>query len=300
MRRRRQDREHQAYMQSILSEPDSADAWNQIEPLLDHAMGELDRKDHDALVVRFFEGRNFKEASALLGTTEAGAKMRVNRALERLRKIFTKRGISISAAVIAGAVSMNSVHAAPATLAASVTMAAVKGTAVTTSTATLIQLTLKYMAWTKVKIATAIGAVALLSVGTATVMTQPSPAPTTTTKPKTETGYTTPEATLQTLIAALKAADHQKFAASCTPEKAAQFHARNADKSPEELKQEALAQAKAFEKLEVVSKRTISPTEIHMHIKGVGHSPGASAGDREVVARMKKIGNDWKFDGEQR
>src|SRR5205085_10253463 len=112
-------------------------------PLLDDAMAQLGQKDHDALILRFFERRNFKEVSSALGATEAGAKMRVNRALEKLRKIFAKRGILVPAAAIVGAVSLNSVQAAPASLAATVTTAAVNGTTLGASTATLIKTTLK-------------------------------------------------------------------------------------------------------------------------------------------------------------
>src|SRR5206468_1667346 len=131
MRRRRQEREHAAYMQSTLTDPDTlaASAWTQIEPLLETAMGHLGQADHDALVVRYLEGRSFREVSQALGTTEAGAKMRVNRALEKLRRFFDKRGVTISATLIAGAVSAHSVQGAPAGLAASVTLAAAKGTA---------------------------------------------------------------------------------------------------------------------------------------------------------------------------
>src|SRR5277367_2069352 len=56
VQRRRQHREQEAYMQSILNEPES-EAWPHIAPLLDGAMEQLGRKDHDALVLRFFEGR---------------------------------------------------------------------------------------------------------------------------------------------------------------------------------------------------------------------------------------------------
>jgi RNA polymerase sigma factor (sigma-70 family) len=148
---RRQQREQEAYMQSPLNEPDP-EAWRQIEPLLDEAMAELGEKDHNALVLRYFEGRNFKDVSAALGTSEAGAKMRVNRALEKLRKFFARRGLTFSTAAVAGAVSANSVQAAPSGLAATATAAAVKGTAVSTSTLTLLKTTLKLMAWSKLKI----------------------------------------------------------------------------------------------------------------------------------------------------
>jgi RNA polymerase sigma factor (sigma-70 family) len=153
IQRRRQCREQEAHMQSILNEPEPED-WRQIAPLLDAAMERLGQKDHDAIVLRFFEGRNFREVGVALGASEDAAKMRVSRAVEKLRKFFTKRGVVLTAAVIAGAISTNSVRAAPATLAKSATAAAIaKGAAAGGSTLTLIKGTLKLMAWTKAKAA---------------------------------------------------------------------------------------------------------------------------------------------------
>ena len=95
--------------------------------------------------------------------------MRVNRALEKLRKFFSKRGIVFPAALIAGAVSANSVHAAPVGLAISVTATAAKGSAVAASTLTLVKGALKLMAWTKMKTTAVTGAVILLTAGTGVV-----------------------------------------------------------------------------------------------------------------------------------
>ncbi|HEX7618623.1 MAG TPA: sigma-70 family RNA polymerase sigma factor, partial [Verrucomicrobiae bacterium] len=142
IQRRRQHREQEAHMQSILNEaePMHEETWNQIAPLLDGAMEQLGQKDHDAVVLRFFEGRNFKEVGAALGTGEDAAKMRVNRALEKLRKFFTKRGVNSTTAILAGAISANSVQAAPVALAKSVTAVAIaKGAAASGSTLTLIK-----------------------------------------------------------------------------------------------------------------------------------------------------------------
>ena len=130
--RRRQFREQESQMQSILNESDS-DAWNQIAPLLDEALNCLGEKEHDAVVLRFFDGKELKQVGAAMGTTEDGARMRVNRGLEKLREFFTKRGVTLSTAAIAGAVSANSVQAAPAGLAAAITAAALSGTAITTT-----------------------------------------------------------------------------------------------------------------------------------------------------------------------
>jgi RNA polymerase sigma factor (sigma-70 family) len=162
IQQRRRRREQEAHMQSTLNEAASEsmleETWNQIAPLLDGAMEQLGQKDHDAVVLRFFEGRNFKEVGAALGASEDAAKMRVNRALEKLRKFFTKRGVSSTTAIIAGTISANSVQAAPVALAKSVTAVAIaKGAAASGSTLTLIKGALKIMAWTKMKTAVAVG-----------------------------------------------------------------------------------------------------------------------------------------------
>ena len=90
----------------------------------------LAQKDHDAVVLRFFEGRNFKEVGAALGASEDAAKMRVNRALEKLHRYFGRQGISSTTAILAGTISANFVQPAPVALAKSVTaMTIAKGAA---------------------------------------------------------------------------------------------------------------------------------------------------------------------------
>jgi RNA polymerase sigma factor (sigma-70 family) len=168
MQRRRQHREQEAYMQSVLNESES-DTWTQIAPLLEGALDQLGQKDHDALVLRFFEGRNLKEVGAALGVSEDAAKMRVNRALEKLRQFFKKRGVVSTTLIIAGAISANSIQAAPVMLAKSVTAIAVaKGATAGGSTLTIIKGALKIMAWTKAKTAIVIGVGVLLVAGTTT------------------------------------------------------------------------------------------------------------------------------------
>lgn len=155
-------------MQSQIESPENpaAETWNEISPLLDGAMEKLGQKDHDALVLRFFENKNFAEVGAALGASENAAKMRVNRALEKLRKFFTKRGVSSTTSIIAGMVSTNSVQAAPAGLAKTISaVATAKGVAASTSTLTLIKGALKIMAWTKSQAAI----VSIVIVGTATL-----------------------------------------------------------------------------------------------------------------------------------
>jgi len=170
MQRRRKRREQEAYMQSILNEPEP-DAWRQIAPLLDDALARLGQKDHDALVLRFFENKSLGEVGLAIGTSEDTARMRVNRALEKLRTIFAKRGVSSTTATIAETISTNSVQAAPVALAKSVTAVALaKGAAASVSTLTLIKGALTIMTWTTAKTAAVAVVAAVLVVGTTTVV----------------------------------------------------------------------------------------------------------------------------------
>jgi hypothetical protein len=110
--------------------------------------------------------------AAALRVDEPAAQKRVTRAVEKLRKFFAKRGVTLTAAAIAGAVSANSVQAAPVGLAATVTAAAAKGAAVSASTLTLIKGALKIMAWTKMKTAVAVTTVVVLAGGSTWLVPQ--------------------------------------------------------------------------------------------------------------------------------
>jgi len=295
IQRRRQNREQEAYMQSLLNETEP-DAWTQIAPLLDKAMAQLGEKDQDAVVLRYFEGRSFKDVSAALGTSEAGAKMRVNRALEKLRQVFTRYGLTLSVATIASAVSVNSVQAAPLGLATTISVAAVKGTTVTASTLTLINTTLKFMAWTKLKTTLVVGAIVVLAAGTATVTI---PQVVHTSKPSTTgfAGYATPEATIQSSIWAGSRGDFNKFLDGCTPEQVARFRKKMAGKSSDEIRAEAIAWAKAMTGLKITQKDVISETEVHLHLTAPPSADGLRNGSVTVI--MKKIGNEWKQAGDR-
>jgi outer membrane lipoprotein-sorting protein len=120
-------------------------------------------------VLRFFENKTAAETAAALKLTEAAAHKRVNRALEKLRKIFSKRGVALSATLIAGAVSASSVQAAPAGLAVTISATAAKGAAVAASTMTLVKGTLKIMTYAKLKLALGITAGILLAGGVVTM-----------------------------------------------------------------------------------------------------------------------------------
>ncbi len=130
--RRRQSREREAQMQSMLNEPDPG-VWHKIAPLLDDAMSCLAANEHDAVVLRFFKGMGLREVGTALGITEDAARMRVNRGLDKLRNFFTQRGVTLSTTAIAGAVAANSIQAAPAGLAAIITAGTISGTTITSA-----------------------------------------------------------------------------------------------------------------------------------------------------------------------
>jgi RNA polymerase sigma factor (sigma-70 family) len=174
VQRRRQRREQEAYMHSV-SNTSEAEAWTQIAPLLDAALAQLGEKDHNAVVLRYFEGKSLSEVGRALGGSEDAAKMRVSRAVEKLRRFFAKRGVTLSVTVITGAVSASAVQAVPAALARSVSGAATaKGAAATGSTLALVKGTLKLMMWAKAKTSVITTAAIILAAGTTTLAVKTS------------------------------------------------------------------------------------------------------------------------------
>jgi RNA polymerase sigma factor (sigma-70 family) len=296
--RRRQNREQEAFMQSLESEPN---AWTQIEPLLEGAMAQLEEKDHDALVLRFFESRSFKEVSAAMGTSEAGAKMRVSRALEKLRSIFTKRGVTLSAAVIGGALCAHSVQAAPIGLEASAVAAALTGTTQTASTLALVKTTLKIMTWTKIKIAAAVAAITLLAGGTAVLVTHADKQPLQKIKasqdlPFTFAGYATPEAAVESLLWLAGRGDFEKFEANMTPAEMRRFKDKMQGVAPDEMRRRSIAMATAMIGYKIAQKEIISSDEVHLRLQAPPSPDGLRSG--EVVIVMKKMGKEWRHGGE--
>jgi RNA polymerase sigma factor (sigma-70 family) len=103
---------------------DDAVAWEVVRPVLDEAINELNEGDRQAILLRFFSDRPFGDVGRQLGLTENAARMRVERALGKLRGILARRGIASSSAALAAALSGQAVAAAPAGVAAAAAGAA--------------------------------------------------------------------------------------------------------------------------------------------------------------------------------
>ncbi len=167
---RRHRREQEACMQSALNESGDV-VWQRIAPVLDDAVTALGEKDRRAIILRFYEGRNLREVGVVLGASEDAAEKRVARALEKLRKFFSKRGVDSTTTALAGAISAYSVQAAPVGLAKTISAVAVAKSAVaSTSILTLARGAMKVMAWSKTKTTIVSVAVVLLGIGATTIV----------------------------------------------------------------------------------------------------------------------------------
>ena len=166
--RRRANREKEAVAMRELS----SDAnWERLGHVLDEAMSRLGAKDRDAVLLRYFERKELRAVGDALGTSEEAARKRVSRALERLRRYLTTRGVTLSAAMLATALTGNAVQAAPAALAGAISAAVFAGAAVAAAGSTFNLLNL--MSITKLK-AGLLSAAVVVAAGTPIVVQQQS------------------------------------------------------------------------------------------------------------------------------
>lgn len=119
--RRRRRLEQDAAEMNTLTESEGDPAWTATAPLLDAAMDALPRPDREALMLRFFEKRDFHAVGAALGVSDDTAQKRVSRALEKLRAALTRRGLKGTATAALPFLLLNfATPPAPAALAAAV------------------------------------------------------------------------------------------------------------------------------------------------------------------------------------
>ncbi|HEX3730976.1 MAG TPA: sigma-70 family RNA polymerase sigma factor, partial [Opitutaceae bacterium] len=67
--------------------------WTAVRPHLDAALVALGSREREALLLRFFEQHSFAEVGARLSLSENAARMRVDRALDKLRRSLARRGV---------------------------------------------------------------------------------------------------------------------------------------------------------------------------------------------------------------
>ena len=129
---RRYAREQKAFVvNEVLSSNDETIDWQRVRPVLDEAMRQLGDSDREAILLRYFGRRPFAEIGAALQLSEDAARMRVERALEKLHVQLLRRGITSTVSALAAVLTCEAVASAPAGL-----LATVSGYAVATANAT--------------------------------------------------------------------------------------------------------------------------------------------------------------------
>jgi hypothetical protein len=157
--RRRQSRERQAVEMNALQDNSGTD-FSLVAPILDEAINELGEADRTAVLLRFFEQRDFRSVGEALGSNEDAARMRVTRALEKLQGLLKRRGVTTSATTLSVVLSAHAVQVAPVGLAVTISTAAVLAGTTIITTATAI----KTIAMTTLQ-KTIIGATLAVAVG---------------------------------------------------------------------------------------------------------------------------------------
>lgn len=73
----------------------SSDEWAALAPILDELVGTLRQGDREAILLRFYRRLTHAEAGDALGIGEEAARKRVERAVDRLRDLARRRGITV-------------------------------------------------------------------------------------------------------------------------------------------------------------------------------------------------------------
>ncbi len=91
--------------------------WDDLRPHIDIALHQLSSKDRNALLLRFFGERSWREIGEALGVQEDAARRRTERALASLRSWLNRRGIATTAEALSTLLAAHGLEAAPPGLA---------------------------------------------------------------------------------------------------------------------------------------------------------------------------------------
>jgi RNA polymerase sigma factor (sigma-70 family) len=115
----RQQREQAVFaMNELLDSGPTKKLWQQLSPVLDDVMHELNEEERTTVVLRFFEGRSLQEVALAHRLDESAARLRVNHSLKRLRHFLSQRGVKTTAAALSAVLTLGAVSGASSALAA--------------------------------------------------------------------------------------------------------------------------------------------------------------------------------------
>lgn len=119
---RRRKRERLAHHSALMNPPPEP-AWERLAPLIDEAVDSLPAADRELVLAKYYRNESFAGIAARLGWTEANARKRASRSLEKIRHLLARRGFTTTAAALATVLPAHAVAPAPASLAAAVVAA---------------------------------------------------------------------------------------------------------------------------------------------------------------------------------
>jgi RNA polymerase sigma factor (sigma-70 family) len=122
--KRRAGHERSAAAMRTTSSPPAAREWSDLSLVLDELVARLRPADRRAIILRFYQQQSIDEVAVTMGISPPAARKRIDRAIERLRQHFHRRGVhttsaSLGSAMIAhttrDAATATAVHAASVT-----------------------------------------------------------------------------------------------------------------------------------------------------------------------------------------
>jgi len=166
---RRREREIKAATMSetcVPPENEKTPPWEEAIPLLDHSLSCLGEMDRKAVLLHFFQQRTHREVGLDLGLKEDAVRKRIGRALDKMRVILLKNGVTITVPALGACLTAQAEAAAPTGLAAATAALAMSHAPMTNEcVSSLVANALESLFWNKVKSIAAWGSVAVVGIG---------------------------------------------------------------------------------------------------------------------------------------
>jgi RNA polymerase sigma factor (sigma-70 family) len=125
---RRKEREMRAFeQQQTDTDAASARQWDQLAPHLQVALDALSSADREVVLMRFYGKSSHRQIGECLNLSEDAAEKRVRRALDKLRRIFGRRGVTLTGTALGGLLLAQAAPAAPVALVTTASMTALAG-----------------------------------------------------------------------------------------------------------------------------------------------------------------------------
>lgn len=141
-RRAERERLYQ-YIDQMKSTPEPD--WEEIRPEIHAALAEIKPIYRDVIIMRFFQGKDFKAMGKALNISADTARMRLNRGLEKMNARLAKKGIRSTASALGVALPAHAMTSVPSGLALSISNTIATGSAVSIASSSILTSTLTLM-----------------------------------------------------------------------------------------------------------------------------------------------------------